>query len=189
MKLTDFIDFSVFEDFDDTWSDDGDFMTSIKDENHEYFIDSDIEGVDRSEGVKLIAGARKSFIFHVKLKNKYLKDNCDEENIRNVCFYVSRDKKFYCILIDLEYDDGPIYMLGILEKKTGKYLVVGCQWENLFIKHHMFNYGDSSGNGVSDNIPISINDEEDKYLDKNPDPLDIIDAIDDYFNTMCDNFI
>nr|AEX63328.1 hypothetical protein mv_R1126 [Moumouvirus Monve] len=187
MKLTDFIDFSVFEEFDDTWGDDGDFIISDKDENHKYIIGPDIEEINRSEGVKLIQRSRVSFSSYKKLKDNYLKNYCDEENIKNAVFYLSRDKKFYCLLIDLDYDNEPIYMLGILEKKTGKYLIVGCQWEHLFIKHHVFNYGDSSGYGEIENIPATINTSGGKYLNKKSKPNDIINAIDNYFNTMCDN--
>ncbi|BCS82707.1 hypothetical protein QLL95_gp0218 [Cotonvirus japonicus] len=145
------------------------------------------EEINRLEGLKLITKARTSFIFHLKLKDKYIKDNCDEKNIRNIVFYMSRDKKFYCFFIDLNHDGKTIYVLGILEKKTGKYLIVGSQNERLFIKHYMFNYSDTSSYNVYDFVPSTVNNRENKYLDKNSDSLDIIDAIDDYFNTMCDN--
>ena len=125
MELTDFIDFSVFAELDDTWDDDGDFFICEKDPNHQYYVSQDIEGVDRSEGIKMIRRAKKSFESYTKISNSYITKHVEKNYIRDKCFYKSDDKKYYCFFIYLDYEEDTIYMCGLLDRKNSKYLTIG----------------------------------------------------------------
>jgi hypothetical protein len=189
MKLSNFIDFSVFAEYDDSWDDDVDFFICKKDPAHEYYISQDIEGVDRTEGIKMIEKASKSFKSYTKMSNSPITKNVDEDSIKDVCFYQSNDNAFYCFYVSLDYDGDTIYFSALLDRKHSKYLAIGCQGEHLFVKHHVFNYGDGSGYGSSEGMVKNFNldDSESDTLSKKSHPDEILYSLETHFNTICDN--
>jgi hypothetical protein len=185
MELSEFIDFSVFSDFDND-----DFFICEKDLDHKYYISQDIEGVDRTEGIKMIEKASKSFKSYTKLSNSVITDHIDKDNIKEACFYQSNNNAFYCFYLSLDYDDGTIYFSALLDRKNRKYLAIGSQGESLFIKHHLFDYGDSCGYGFSDGMIKDLDSDDptkEPMLNKKSHPDEILEVMENYFNTICDN--
>ncbi|BCS83761.1 hypothetical protein QLL95_gp0362 [Cotonvirus japonicus] len=72
---------------------------------------------DKNEILLLIAGAKKSFLFHKKIKNKYI-DGIEETSLQ---IYLSVDKKYYTIKFSHAKDKENLDFIGIFEKKSGKF--------------------------------------------------------------------
>ncbi|BCS83667.1 hypothetical protein QLL95_gp0456 [Cotonvirus japonicus] len=182
MKLKDFINFSVFENLDDDDEICLYILNCKQDNNHEN-IDSDNEHlIDKSEALLLINKARNSFISHIKLKDKYIKKyKTSTEDILETVFYLSNDKKFYCIFVNVFFvDSGEIYLFGLIEKETEKHLIIGYDKGSLFILHHLFNC-------LHFNKYTTINIKNNEQLTEKSKALDIIDILDDYFNNIYEN--
>ncbi|QGR53567.1 hypothetical protein [Moumouvirus maliensis] len=139
MKLENFIDFSAILDLYYN-----DFLPL--DNNHKsYNYDDDIPLQDDTEAFLLLQQAKKSFLSHKKIKDKYVKPKCEWAELEYSCkFYLSTDRKYYCVFFCYYMDYDTLYFYGIIEKKTGKHLIIKYQEDrddiNLAMNHHMFNY-------------------------------------------------
>ncbi|AGF85775.1 hypothetical protein QJ854_gp007 [Moumouvirus goulette] len=140
MKLGDFIDFSSVLDLVY-----GDFLP-LDDDHKSYKYNDDTPLQDDTEAFLLIQKAKDSFLSHKKIKDKYIKPKCEWDEREYDCkFYLSTDRKYYCVYFSYyNFSDEIFYFYGIIEKKTGKHLIMWCQGDNdnvdLEMKHHMFNY-------------------------------------------------
>ncbi|BCS83666.1 hypothetical protein QLL95_gp0457 [Cotonvirus japonicus] len=184
MKLKDFINFSVFEKLNDNTC--LDILNCKQDDNHKNFDCYKKICIDKSEALLLINKAKNSFLSHIKLKDKYIKKyRTSPEDRLETAFYLSKDKKFYCVFIDVFFvDNEGIYLFGIIEKETEKHLIIGCDGEDLFIVHHLFNCLHCNYcYGVDFDTRIKNKDE----LTEKSKPLDIIDTLDDYFDSINEN--
>ncbi|UMZ08489.1 hypothetical protein [Acanthamoeba polyphaga mimivirus] len=126
---------------------------------------------DKNEILLLIAGAKKSFLFHKKIKNKYIKD-IDETSLQ---IYSSVDKKYYSINFSHVKDGENLDFMGIFEKKSGKFFVI------TYLKSFK-----RKGYTCIENNKYKIYD----YFKVNElikkDPLDIVVNLEDKFNDMYD---
>ncbi|AGC02422.1 hypothetical protein H012_gp026 [Acanthamoeba polyphaga moumouvirus] len=139
MKLGDYIDFSavlelVYNDF-----------LPLDDNHKSYEYDDEIPLQDDTEAFLLIKQAKNSFLSHKKIKDKYIKPKCEWDEIEYSCkFYLSTDRKFYCVYFCYCMDYNTFYFYGIIEKKTGKHLIISYREDrdniDLAMNHHMFNY-------------------------------------------------
>lgn len=176
-------------------------ISRTKDPNHKTYNFFDKKKhpkkyVDNSDALFLIKRARDSFLSYIKLKDKHMKKNylteLSPEQIK-VHFYLSGDKKFYCIYFYFTDDDAVFYcVFGIIEKSTGKHLLFVREfWSGSFdaccIKHNVFDY--YSGDDYTEktnvlNLPVILSSKTKESLDDNHQPLDIIDSLEDYFLTL-----
>ena len=188
MDPTEFIDFTIFTDYADK-----DFMICEKSKNHEHHLNQYIEGVDKSEGIEIINQARISFgtDSFTKIKDKYISKNVTADHIIDTIFYKSTDNAYYCFFTHLYYDATSIYMCGLLNRQNGKYLVIGALRAHAFIKHHMFDYTDVSGHAncvQMDCVLLSdLPDDEKVFLTSKSKPPSMLDTLENYFNTICNN--
>lgn len=154
--------------------------------------------VENIEALFLINEARKSFLTHKKIKDKTIKKKYDKSkySVYNVkiYFYLSGDKKFYAVYINVTENDFidcclSYYLFGIIERSSEKHLLIE-RWfisginEELKIIHNSFDYN------VSDKYddqtwvidpPVMISIKVDDTIDNHHKPLDIIDSLEDYF--------
>lgn len=186
MKMSNFIDFSLFKEHNESWCDDEDFMI-LRNETHEYFIDNEIANVDFSKGIKMIKKAKKQE--YKKLKDTFISKYVTLKDIRETVFYKSLNNQFYLFYFFLTYADN-LYMIGLLDRATGGYVVIGSQGEHLFIKHHLFNYGDSNGQANCDYMTCSLSDEDKKSckaprLNSKSPPKTLLTTLENYFTEIC----
>lgn len=206
MKLRDFIKFSVLKIF--TY-DIGDHLLCCDKDKHHVEIElkrktlhsthsKKYPAIDKFKALDLINQAKKSFASgsYAKLKNKYMPElelDDDAGATENV-FYLSKDKKFYCFFMSVIYDEERgIYMFGILDKINGKYLVyesnyissaIHCYYHD--IAHCEFtNHLWDAGCSMCPLIAISHDTKE--FLTGKSKPGEIINAINDYYNTIYDD--
>jgi hypothetical protein len=170
-----------------------------KDPNHKTFDYYDkkkhpTQYVDNAEALFLIKQARDSFLSYKKIKDthmkkKYIKAGLSPEQIKRH-FYLSNDKKFYCIYFNITDDDAVLYYIfGIIERSTGKHLMIvrefwSGSYDALYIEHDMFDYyaGDNyleKTCGPKPSTMLSFDTKE--ILDNHYKPHDIIDSLEDYF--------
>uniref|UniRef100_A0A6G6ADY3 Uncharacterized protein n=1 Tax=Borely moumouvirus TaxID=2712067 RepID=A0A6G6ADY3_9VIRU len=181
MKLEDFFDFSsilklIYKDF-----------LPLDDNHKSYKYDDDIPLQDDTEAFLLLQQAKNSFLSHKKIKDKYIKPKCEWDEQEYSCkFYLSTDRKFYCVCFYYYVDGDTFYFYGIIEKKTGKHLIILSQEDkynlDLIIKHHMFNY--ECDYYKYDNLHFP-------HYEYENDPLELICYLEDqfkfFYKEMCDN--
>uniref|UniRef100_A0A6G6ACU5 Uncharacterized protein n=1 Tax=Borely moumouvirus TaxID=2712067 RepID=A0A6G6ACU5_9VIRU len=96
------------------------------------------------------------------------------------------DRKFYCVYFCYYMDFDTFYFYGIIEKKTGKHLIIWYQEDkydvDLEMKHHMFSY------------KWDYNKHEDLHYapyEHENDPMEIICYLEDqfkiFYKEMCTN--
>ncbi|AGC01615.1 hypothetical protein H012_gp851 [Acanthamoeba polyphaga moumouvirus] len=187
MKLKDFIDFTNLESENDA----NFYLLNCDRDNNHKEIECDNENiimVDKSEILYLITQARYSFMNYIKLKNKYFEIDKDMEGK----FYLSSDKKYYCYFLSKSLEDHDMYTFGILEKESGKYLII--LWEDgyLFLKNYYYDFVDCERlqcifyTNVNFQPLVSISYKTNEFLSIKSKPYEIIDTLDDYFNTIYD---
>lgn len=162
--------------------------------------------IDNTEAIFLIKRARESFLTHIKLKDKHIKTKYIDSGLNpkliKTHFYQSTDKKFYCVYVNIIIRDSfGCYMFGIIEKSTNKHLIMTYEiktkisnsyeriCEKYRISHHIFDYQpDIKYIDKLRNIDpyLFLSDDNSKTLGKYHKPLDIIDAIEDYFEVFYD---
>lgn len=187
MKLTDFIDFSIFSDSIEPLLVSEDITICEKDPKHYSCMDKEIDQVDKDIGVNLIFDARESFDEYVKLKDIYIGEYYDLYDKVETLFFKSTDHKFYLMYLNLDYYSDTYLMIGIFERQTGKYLIVGVDGEHLFIKNNEFNFYDTDGFGDCDRMGCDIFGDSKKYITLKSKPMFILDVINEYYETICDN--
>ncbi|AKI80632.1 hypothetical protein QJ850_gp067 [Acanthamoeba polyphaga mimivirus] len=180
MKLKDFIDFSSILKLSYN-----DFLPL--DDNHKsYTYEDNIPLQDDSETRFLIQRAKDSFLSHTKIKDKYIKSKCKWDECEYSCnFYLSSNRKFYCVYFSYYMDFTILYFYGIIERKTGKHLIISYEEDryNVYptMNHHMFNYEWDYQEHEDLHYPPY------KHED---DPLELICCLEDQFNVfykeMCD---
>ncbi|AEQ61127.1 hypothetical protein [Acanthamoeba polyphaga mimivirus] len=174
MKLNNFIDFSSILELNYN-----DFLPL--DDNHKsYTYEDNIQLQDDSEARFLIQRAKDSLLSHTKIKDKYIRPKCEWDECEYSCkFYLSTDRKFYCVYFSYDLDFTILYFYGIIEKKTGKHLVVSHEEtsDNVYpmMNHHMFNYEWDNYEHEDLRYPPY------KYED---DPLELICCLEDQFNAF-----
>uniref|UniRef100_A0A6G6ADL0 Uncharacterized protein n=1 Tax=Borely moumouvirus TaxID=2712067 RepID=A0A6G6ADL0_9VIRU len=157
--------------------------------------------VENIEALFLIKEARKSFLTHKKIKDKYIKkkySRCKYSayNVK-IYFYLSGDKKFYAVYINVTENDFmscclAYYLFGIIERSSEKHLLFE-HWfisginEEMNIIHNSFNYNVSDKYADQTSVedpPIMISIKTDDTIEDHHRPLDIIDSLEDYFLTF-----
>lgn len=149
------------------------------------------------EAINLIKKAKKSFTSYKKIKDKYMKKKyikagISSEQIKR-SFYLSDDKKFYCIYFSMTEGDGVLYyIIGIIEKTTNKHLMIIREfwsgiYDALYIKHNKFDYytGDQYLEKTCKFNPnVLLSSDSSESLDNDLEPLKIIDSLEDYFTVL-----
>ncbi|XWV25407.1 hypothetical protein QJ856_gp0357 [Tupanvirus deep ocean] len=158
--------------------------------------------IDNTQALHLIKKAKKSFATFKKIKdthmkNKYIKAGLSPYQIKRY-FYLSGDKKFYCIYFEITDGDAVLYfMFGIIERSTAKHLVIvrefwSGSYDALYINHNLFDYysgDDNMEKTCYPNPPIILSSNTNEHFDKHHEPLDIIDSLEDYFTTLFDELL
>ncbi|AGF85705.1 hypothetical protein QJ854_gp077 [Moumouvirus goulette] len=221
MKLGDFINFRIFKNFSwDIGTkvlkcdhDKNHKIIKIDRKNKDY------PPLNKSEPLYLIKQARLSFLTYKKIKCKELQkvkdkydkeieeemkeaygDSYDEDYVKceydelqvDKAFYLSSDKKYYCFYLCVIYtEEMGLYVFGILEKETGKYLIYECNDTAGCIRHYYYNIDDCEFSNAIWNrsclAPFNaISYKTNDMLSGKSKPDEIIDSIDDYFNTIYD---
>ncbi|AGC02421.1 hypothetical protein H012_gp027 [Acanthamoeba polyphaga moumouvirus] len=176
-----------------------------KDKNHKKYSFFDKKThpkhVENIEALFLIKEARKSFLTHKKIKDKYIKKKYNKSKLSvynvNTHFYLSGDKKFYAVYINVTENDFMgcclgYYLFGIIERSSEKHLLIEYEFisgvsEGLNIIHNLFNYcvSDKYDDQISVvDPPIMISIKTDDIINDHHKPLDIIDSLEDYFLTF-----
>ncbi|AGF85704.1 hypothetical protein QJ854_gp078 [Moumouvirus goulette] len=187
MKLKDFIDFDSIKSENNM---NFYLLNCDCDDNHKEIEcnEKNIIMVDKSEILYLITQAKYSFMNYTKLKNKYFEEN---ENI-DAKFYLSGDKKYYCYFLSKSLEDHDMYTFGILEKESGKYFIILWEDGDLFLKNNYYDLINCEClqcifcANVNFQPSISISHKTNELLSSKSKPDEIIDTIDDYFNTIYD---
>uniref|UniRef100_A0A6G6AAC3 Uncharacterized protein n=1 Tax=Borely moumouvirus TaxID=2712067 RepID=A0A6G6AAC3_9VIRU len=116
----------------------------------------------------------------------------DDALIVDKVFYLSGDKKYYCFYLNVLYtEEMGLYVFGILEKETGNYLIYESNGTNGCIHHYYYDidqceFSDAIWNRSCLAPFNAISYKTNKWLSGKSKPDEIIDAIDDYFNTIYD---
>ncbi|AVL94433.1 hypothetical protein ma46 [Moumouvirus australiensis] len=176
-----------------------------KDKNHKKYSFYDKKTypkhVENIEALFLINEARKSFLTHKKIKDKFIKKKYNKSKLSKynvkTYFYLSGDKKFYAVYINVTENDFmgcclAYYLFGIIERSSEKHLFIE-NWfcsginEELNIIHNSFDYNvsdkyDDQTWVIDPLVMISI--KVDDTIDDHHKPLDIIDSLEDYFLTF-----
>ncbi|AGC01611.1 hypothetical protein H012_gp855 [Acanthamoeba polyphaga moumouvirus] len=196
MRLDDFINFKILEDYDDDIP--KYLLKCPKDKNHKIInCIEDNPPINKSEILYLIKQARLSFLTHIKLKDKYMhnlpelcEQNDSDISLEKV-FYLSGDKKYYCFYFCIDYlYASETYFFGILDKEIGNYLIMCCVCGLFYVKNNFFDINNCEDLDCMENIrmlnfiPILLSEETDEDLSDKSKPLEIIDTLEDYFCTM-----
>uniref|UniRef100_A0A6G6AAC5 Uncharacterized protein n=1 Tax=Borely moumouvirus TaxID=2712067 RepID=A0A6G6AAC5_9VIRU len=193
MKLKDFINFEIFNepnirDIINNISNDL-LLKCNKDINHKIidcgqYLDFitykkpknfTLVTINKAEVLCLINQAQISFLNYRKLKNKYLPDSQYWTK-----FYLSKDKKYYCFYFGKNHK---INIWGLIDKETGKYLIVGYISHYQFIYHYYYDIIDC------EYVPLSSGLDYFRCLEnikQDPKIFEIIDYLEGYFNAAYD---
>lgn len=135
----------------------------------------------------MVQRAKDSFLSYTKIKDKYIGPKCEWDVCEYSCkFYLSTDRKFYCVYFSYCMDFDTLYFYGIIERKTGKHLIISHEEDrdNVYpvMNHHMFNY--EWDHYKHEDLRYPPHEYED-------DPLELIccleDQFDIFYKEMCDN--
>ncbi|QGR53623.1 hypothetical protein [Moumouvirus maliensis] len=105
-------------------------------------------------------------------------------------FYLSQDKKYYCFYFYIDLDISGSYFFGILDKENGNYLVMTYILGSFYVKNYFFDLDKCESLNciqdadIFDYPPISLSEETLEILSHKSKPLEIIDALENYFCTM-----
>ncbi|AGF84846.1 hypothetical protein QJ854_gp936 [Moumouvirus goulette] len=156
--------------------------------------------VENIEALFLIKKARESFLTHKKIKDKhmkkkYIKAGLVDDKIKRY-FYLSGDKKFYCIYFNVSDHDFMgcyfgYYIFGIIERSSGEHLLIENKFwsgaeDGCCVLHNIFDYypSDNYEQTCTDNPLTMLSMKTNDKIDDHHKPLDIIDSLEDYFLTF-----
>lgn len=197
-KLTDIINFKIFKNIPDNLCDNDIFNLPITNK-HILVEDSDITKINVSEHIKLIVEAielinKKKYS---KLKDKYVSKYGDASDDDYWDIYVEPslffklDNKYYLFYFKIGYNEAAgteIEILGLINKVTSKYIILGSENYQLFIRCNNFTWRDTDEKSPQSFMNIDMDDHFiGSYIDNNTKPNIILSVLHKYFTSICNN--